>query len=71
MSKRLTLDETINQLDKRNKLTIENLKHHLDNIEHCAKIDTTYGSVSHANSMAFSKQVIVNAFKALKGSGDK
>ena len=54
-----------------NGLTLEGLKHHLDNVEHCAKVDTKYESASHANSMAFSKQVIIDAFKALKNSGDR
>lgn len=65
MSKdRLSLDETIKQLDKR-KLTIEGLIHHLDNIEHCTRMNAALGSESHRRSMLYSKQVIVKAFKEL------
>lgn len=68
MSKdRLSLDETIKQLDKRNKLTIDGLIHHLDNIEHCTRMNAALGSESHRRSMLYSKQVIVKAFKELKG----
>lgn len=65
---KLSLDETIKQLDKRKRhLTVEQVKEHLDNIEHCTKVHTVYGSMSHAKSLAYSKQLIIDAFKELKG----
>lgn len=69
MSKdRLSLDETIKQLDKRKRnLTVEQIKEHLDNIEHCASLyNSPYATQAHANSLAYSKQLILDNFKELK-----
>jgi len=56
---------------KSNNLSIEGLNHHLDNVEHCTKMYKAYGLKGHADSLAFSRKVIVDTFKELKNSGDK
>ncbi len=65
---KLSLDETIKQIDKRRRnLTVEQVKEHLDNIEHCAHVYSVTNNASHLNSLTYSKQTILNAFKELKG----
>lgn len=49
------------------KLSLEGLKHHLDNIEHSTKMYKAYGFEEHAYSVKLSKQIVMNAFKELKG----
>lgn len=54
--------------DKRKRnLTVEQVKEHLDNIERFAKFHTAYSSMSHDESLAYSKRLIIDAFKELKG----
>lgn len=69
MSKdKLSLDETIKQLDKRERnLTVEQVKEHLDNIEYCVSMYNANGHMNYRKSLLYSKQAILNAFKELKG----
>jgi 3-methyladenine DNA glycosylase AlkC len=52
--------------EDKSKFSEKGLKHHLDNIEHSTMMYKAYGFKSHADSLEWSKEVIIEQFRYLK-----